>query len=383
MKVKETSKILKRVAINIQKCVSASDIDDILVDGLRKSNLAIANVDEWEEHINRVMEVTAHIGLDRDRTTILELLKAYPKPQGKNLSQEQMADVLFSARLYHRGDIEDDPFYRSVHFADNDNIGNAHVVECYYEAYQPFLYSPFTVDADGKFVPGVGVIDHDIKFDRLMVNGRFVSEPLPAEVATAEKGVEMAKGRVLVLGCRIGYVPFSTALKSNVTKVTVVDADKDVLEMFEKNVMSALPDEIRGKVDIIHEEPNSFLEHVHDGDYDFCYIDTWMLENDQLGYWHAEYLCKDMHKTKVACRYADFQNYQIYTWMVCLITAAISPRAAKTFTGPQFTDSIYPYIARAYQDIEIHTVKELDEALDSRVIKEHIFAIADQKAEKV
>ena len=73
----------------------------------------------------------------------------------------------------------------------------------------------------------------------------------PMELESQEVGVRLARGHVVVFGMGMGWSAAVSALRDEVTAVTVVERDADVLALHEKlDVFAQLPAEARAKITV-------------------------------------------------------------------------------------------------------------------------------------
>jgi hypothetical protein len=74
----------------------------------------------------------------------------------------------------------------------------------------------------------------------------------PLEVESAEIGIRLASGHVLILGLGMGWAAAATAMEEAVTAVTVVERDKGVLALHEHlHVFEQLPEAARAKIELV------------------------------------------------------------------------------------------------------------------------------------
>ena len=74
----------------------------------------------------------------------------------------------------------------------------------------------------------------------------------PHEIESQELGLMYSYGHVVVMGLGLGWFTVNAALNSKVTKVTVVEMDSTVIELFNKScVLDGLADETINKITIM------------------------------------------------------------------------------------------------------------------------------------
>lgn len=101
----------------------------------------------------------------------------------------------------------------------------------------------------------------------------------PLEVESAEIGIRLSRGHVLVMGLGMGWAAMATAMRDEVTAVTVVERDPDVLALHrELDLFAQLPEAARAKLRIVEGDAYAY---VPDAPVDLLMPDIWLpLVND-------------------------------------------------------------------------------------------------------
>jgi hypothetical protein len=75
---------------------------------------------------------------------------------------------------------------------------------------------------------------------------------LPSEIESQEIGLQSAHGYTVVVGLGMGWLAANAALRREVDRVTVVERDRDVIDLVEATgVFDQLPADARGKLEIV------------------------------------------------------------------------------------------------------------------------------------
>jgi hypothetical protein len=95
----------------------------------------------------------------------------------------------------------------------------------------------------------------------------------PHEIESQEPGCLHAVGHTVIMGLGMGWIALNAALNPNVRRVTVVELDREVIELFASTgVMDQVPPDIAEKVVVVHADA---LEWRPDEAVDFLYADIW------------------------------------------------------------------------------------------------------------
>ncbi len=95
----------------------------------------------------------------------------------------------------------------------------------------------------------------------------------PHEIESQEPGCLCARGYMVIMGLGMGLVALNAALNPAVQDVTIVELDREVIELFAvSGVVEQLPPEIAAKIEIVRANA---LEWQPEKPVDFLYADIW------------------------------------------------------------------------------------------------------------
>lgn len=98
----------------------------------------------------------------------------------------------------------------------------------------------------------------------------------PHEIESQELGCRFAFGHTVIMGLGMGWMAANVALNPNVTKVTVVELDPDVITLFANSgALESLPEPARQKIVIVKGDALQWTPAVTDI-VNFLYADTWL-----------------------------------------------------------------------------------------------------------
>lgn len=117
----------------------------------------------------------------------------------------------------------------------------------------------------------------------------------PNEVFTMERPIKRAKGKVLTLGCGMGYFAYMASLKDEVESVTIVELEQSVIDLFETFILPQF--ENKEKITIIKADAIEYMRNLEDGKYDYCFADIWIGINDIQPYFAVKEIGKKFHQT--------------------------------------------------------------------------------------
>ncbi|MBR5553079.1 MAG: hypothetical protein IKV98_04435 [Clostridia bacterium] len=184
---------------------------------------------------------------------------------------------LLDAKKYQK-----DPYYSNIRF-DNINSGSWSMQTKKYKPYELFVYNDLEELPDGKILPRVGFFDREFPFPCILQGDREWMTVTPNEIETMKEPVSLAHGRVATYGLGLGYFAYMVSNKPEVTSITIVEADKEAISLFEKHILPQFPN--RGKINVCHTDALLFASDQKtkaNSDYDFIFADIWHDASDGL-----------------------------------------------------------------------------------------------------
>ena len=125
----------------------------------------------------------------------------------------------------------------------------------------------------------LGSFEKEYKYLTLFKNDEIWMCITPNEINTMKKAISSAHGNVVTYGLGLGYFAFMASNKSDVKSVTIIDNDKELINMFLTYICPFFPN--KNKITIINDDAiNHFIKHKNEFDYTF--VDLWHNAEDGL-----------------------------------------------------------------------------------------------------
>jgi len=155
--------------------------------------------------------------------------------------------------------------------------GDAGTIDLIRETIQPmelFVADDFRIDSDGRLFPQLGWFSGAFSFPAIRVDGRVWMTVTPNEINTIQPAVRQTRGKVLTYGLGLGYYAFHALLREDVTSVTVVEKNPQVIDVFRRLLLPCFPrqDALR----IVEADAFEYAETVMPSEhYDTVFTDLW------------------------------------------------------------------------------------------------------------
>ena len=193
------------------------------------------------------------------------------------------AEILASnTKLYKKGEIESNPYYANIKL-DECTCGKFNVVQFTHDLYS-LNVSGISLNDEYVFsaVPHLYGFEYEFKYPCLREGNNVWMSVSPNEIETIQPHIDECTGKVLTLGCGIGYFAYMASLKDDVTEITIVERSDDVIKLFTEKILPQFSN--KDKIHIIKADATEYLSTLEDGVYDYCFADLWDGSHDSATY---------------------------------------------------------------------------------------------------
>lgn len=167
-------------------------------------------------------------------------------------------------------DFSNNPFIKNIKL-QNIKEKNISISNEVIKKNQIFLNNIYTVNKIDEII-NLGYFDKDVTFPVIFQDDLSWMSVVPSEINTMKSDIEKMHGDVLVLGCGIGYIEYLLSLKENVSTITIIELNNDILNIFTKYI---LPQFNTNKIKVINKDALVYLKTTDLSIYDFIYSDIW------------------------------------------------------------------------------------------------------------
>lgn len=128
--------------------------------------------------------------------------------------------------------------------------------------------------------PVLGYFNQDFDYPAIYENGLLWMSCDPSEINTMKKPIQETYGNVLVLGLGLGYYPYFISQKDEVKKITIIEKEKDCIELFQNELIKVF--EHTEKLNVICQDAFDYLASVQENEYDVIFADLWHNAKDGI-----------------------------------------------------------------------------------------------------
>lgn len=173
----------------------------------------------------------------------------------------------------------------------------------------------------------IGYFDTDIDMPVLKEGSKVWMSPAISEIDSMGDGIKKGHGKCLTMGLGIGVLPYLWLQKDEVESVTVVEYNKDVIDLFEGYIRPQFKTDKELK--IIHGNAFDYYNEEYLNKFDYVYVDFWESSGDGLG------LYTRLMEKKLNLRHIDYwiEDSMLYDVKYIVVPYLYTVYEGKSITG--------------------------------------------------
>lgn len=167
-----------------------------------------------------------------------------------------------------------DPYYQAVMKAMKKPLakGKWKLEEKSYKPFELFVYDEVRPSPIAPFLTysPVGYFSSRFPYPALVEKDRTYMSLIPHEIETMKEAIGRAKGSVATYGLGMGYFAYMASRKEDVSSVTVLERDQDVIDIFVSFFLPLFPHPEK-----IHIVKADALSYVPKAPFDYLFVDLY------------------------------------------------------------------------------------------------------------
>lgn len=191
-------------------------------------------------------------------------------PQHRELFERYFPEMISEL---NEEDYKNNLYYKNIKIPEIENRRWQFKMEKY-KPYEAFVFDDLKKADDGRIIPQIGFFDKEFNYPAVLEDNREWMLITPNEIETMKEAVDEAEGRVLTYGLGLGYYAYMVSEKEDVSVVTIVEKDEDIIDLFERYILPQF--QHKDKIKVIHDDAFSYAEnYMSKSKYDFVFTDIW------------------------------------------------------------------------------------------------------------
>lgn len=372
MRIMPSKRITKKIMQLLDIKPVSSMVNSVITDSIRKNSVIPSDIESLRAEaakINRDIQAQGSSCYSDDEMMLLLMVESMIAPylsERPDVLNYYMDAISKECLVFDVEDFMNNPYFKNIDFYEKHQ-GD---YELRYNEFMPYevdIYSPpkrlpqMHID-----IPRVSCFTHTLKYPAIgqtSIKSTWMSVT-PNEVYTMSDAISNAKGKVLTLGCGIGYFAYMASLKNEVESVTIVEIEQDIIDLFEKHILPQF--QHKEKITIIKEDAVEYMKKLTDGEFDYCFADIWIGIEDIAPYFSIKEIGRKLRKTKID--YWIEESFAIYlsqfVWIEILesFSKAVHADIPNASNAPleDAEDRVHDYVHRLLKKVEITTPDQID-----------------------
>lgn len=145
--------------------------------------------------------------------------------------------------------------------------------------YQAIPYDDILIDENYVELSQIGYFATNFAYLAVLKDDVVWMSTDPNEINTMRESINQSHGHVLAFGLGLGYFPIMCAIKDNVSEVTIIEKDPEIIKIFKKHTLPLF--EFKDKIHIIEDDAFNYARKDL-SKYDYLFIDIWHNPEDGL-----------------------------------------------------------------------------------------------------
>jgi len=265
----------------------------------------------------------------------------------------------------------DNPYYQNIKVPETKSSSWYFKYDTL-EAYEGFMYQDLEVVPQENYAEHskLGFFTKPFKYLSVTQGDEIWMCITPHEIETMEKSIEEARGNVLVFGLGLGYFPYMISSKTNVRSITIIEKDKNAIELFTKHILPQF--RFKDKIKIVESDAFEYLKNNDiSSNFNYSFVDLWHNVDDGISlYLQFKKLTKDNEITYFSYWIETSLLVYLRRLLLSLIDEQAGGSTAEDYTQEEnIDDHIINRMYQIYKDLEITSYAQIHELLSDNSLR--------------
>lgn len=377
MRIQNTRRNMEKMAMLMDLHMASSTVNTVLTNMINENSMMPSDIDQLRAEAIKLQSQMKNTSVDKIMMMLMvEGMIAPYIGNDARMFDFFMNSLLNEGRVFDVSEIQDNPYVKDIDFKDRRS-GD---FEFRYHSFMPYELDIYDIPKK--------IIEYDVDIPRISCFTEKVEYPVifqnsikstwmsvsPNEINTMKQPIRNAKGKVLTLGCGMGYFAYMASLKADVESITIVEREQSVIDLFTSFILPQF--KTKDKITVIKDDAIEYMMNLEDGLYDYCFADIWIGVMDFEPYIKTKEVCKRFRKMKMEYWIEDafgiLLSSHIYIEMLKAFSKNMNVPLGNMndneFPIPENEKKLADYVARLVENVEIEKPEHIDYYLTPRNI---------------
>ena len=377
MRIQNTRRNMEKMAMLMDLHMASSTVNTVLTNMINENSMIPSDIDKLRAEAIKLQSQMKNTSVDK--IIMMLMVEGMIAPYIGNdarMFDFFMKSLLNEGRVFDVSEIQDNPYVKDIDFKDRRS-GD---FEFRYHSFMPYELDIYDIPRK--------IIEYDVDIPRISCFTEKVEYPVifqnsikstwmsvsPNEINTMKQPIRNAKGKVLTLGCGMGYFAYMASLKADVESITIVEREQSVIDLFTSFILPQF--KTKDKITVIKDDAIEYMMNLEDGLYDYCFADIWIGVMDFEPYIETKEVCKRFRKMRMEYWIEDafgiLLSSHIYIEMLKAFSnnmnVPLGNMNDNEFPIPENEKKLADYVARLVENVEIEKPEHIDYYLTPRNI---------------
>lgn len=377
MRIQNTRRNMEKMAMLMDLHMASSTVNTVLTNMINENSMIPSDIDKLRAEAIKLQSQMKNTSVDKIMMRLMvEGMVAPYIGNDARMFDFFMNSLLNEGRVFDVSEIQDNPYVKDIDFKDRRS-GD---FEFRYHSFMPYELDIYDIPRK--------IIEYDVDIPRISCFTEKVEYPVifqnsikstwmsvsPNEINTMKQPIRNAKGKVLTLGCGMGYFAYMASLKADVESITIVEREQSVIDLFTSFILPQF--KTKDKITVIKDDAIEYMMNLEDGLYDYCFADIWIGVMDFEPYIETKEVCKRFRKMRMEYWIEDafgiLLSSHIYIEMLKAFSnnmnVPLGNMNDNEFPIPENEKKLADYVARLVENVDIEKPEHIDYYLTPRNI---------------
>ena len=377
MRIQNTRRNMEKMAMLMDLHMASSTVNTVLTNMINENSMIPSDIDKLRAEAIKLQSQMKNTSVDKImmRLMVEGMIAPYIGNDAR-MFDFFMNSLLNEGRVFDVSEIQDNPYVKDIDFKDRRS-GD---FEFRYHSFMPYELDIYDIprkiieyDVD---IPRISCFTEKVEYHVIFQNSiksTWMSVS-PNEINTMKQPIRNAKGKVLTLGCGMGYFAYMASLKADVESITIVEREQSVIDLFTSFILPQF--KTKDKITVIKDDAIEYMMNLEDGLYDYCFSDIWIGVMDFEPYIETKEVCKRFRKMRMEYWIEDafgiLLSSHIYIEMLKAFSnnmnVPLGNMNDNEFPIPENEKKLADYVARLVENVDIEKPEHIDYYLTPRNI---------------